>query len=236
MIETVALAAVGGYLVLGVAARVFVPITSYAEGTKADPMDLVNDELMSLMAWAVATIVAAIALLLLGSAPLDVVIAAVFVMIVGGLGYCVLHYVVWGAHLLSIGANAGVFGEAWFWLVVFVIPVVQAVSLMFLTTPRIASLDDGLTAALAAVLAATAVISRLVSILRGARCRAGWLRAADAAAASDPEIAAELLARGWRPDGRYDEMTAVWVNALGKVNSARRRAGVAIFEGPNQCY
>lgn len=67
MIETAAWAVVLAYLAVGAFARVFVPVATTVD---------INDELISIMIWLGATIVAGIGVVVLGANPLGVVLAA----------------------------------------------------------------------------------------------------------------------------------------------------------------
>jgi hypothetical protein len=224
VLELAAVAIVVMYLGLGAAARLLVTV-------RGDPADVTNDEMISLILWFFATAVAGIAMIVLGSGPIDVLSSAVIVIVLGGVGYALLHYGVWGAHLMSMGADGSVLDWVSGFIVIALGPVILPIALLTLATRAVERIDGG--AILTVISAVIIAIGAFGAVVRGGRRRADWLRAADAAAVRDPEFADELRAAGWRADGPFDEMVAIWDRTRAKVNRPRRDADLPIFEGPN---
>lgn len=164
MIELVAAAVVVGYLLLGVAARLFLPMNT-------DLDDITQDETISLFVWLGATIVAGIGMVLVGESPLHVALAALGVVVVGGVAYAVLFYDVWGAHIismLSIGNNRSWVGYVWSeWIVFLGFPVILPASLLILATRGVDSLDTGTVVRILATIGAVALV--VVLVLRSTR-------------------------------------------------------------------
>lgn len=222
MIETIAGAAVVGYLVLGVAARLFVNVDRDYD---------FNDEAIPLSLWIVATPVAAIAMIVLGASPPDIIVATVVALAVGVPAFYFLHYSVWGAHLASLDNKLGWFGGIWFLINWVVAPVVLSVSVLVLAARVVDAIDEAVVLGIVVALGAIALIGAIALLREGRKLDREWLRKADAAAAADPEVADALRAAGWRVDGPFSEMEAIYRQTLGEVNTARRDAGVPVFEG-----
>lgn len=152
-------------------------------------------------------------------------------IVVGGVAYAFLHYGVWGAHLMSIGANAR-WGEVSYLIVQFVIPVILSASLLILATSAVGGIEEGVIFDALVTISAVVLLATIASVARSRKRRSEWQRAADAAANTDAELGEALRAAGWRPDGSFEEMKLIWFQTLPKVNRARVLADLPIFEGP----
>lgn len=238
MPELAATAILVGYLGLGVIAKVLVPVgVRMEDGTlNSDPGDITNDELISIGVWVVATLVTAVVMVVLGTDPRDVILAGLIVVVGGGFAYAVLHYSVWGAHLLSIGTHVPWVGDVWGWVPWLVFPILLSSSLLVLTTRGVASLDTDAVVRILVTIGSVTLIAWIAGTVRSRRERtrrySEWLRAVDAATSADPEVAEALRQAGWRPDGPKEEMAPIYGQTVAKVNRARALAGRPIFEGP----
>jgi hypothetical protein len=56
-----------------------------------------------------------------------------------------------------------------------------------------------------------------------------WLISIDEEASRDPEFRAGLLANGWRVDGPYEAMRAIYFATWAAVKEARRRSGRSVW-------
>jgi hypothetical protein len=232
-LELVAAASVVAYLVLGLAAKRFIPVGVWVDDDlfDTDAADITNDELISVFVWVGTTLVAAIAMAVLGSRLQAVVLAALIVAVGGGVAYAYLHYGVWGAHLLSM-ANAPWIGWVWGWFILLGLPAALSTSLLILTTRAVAGLEDAVVIRILVTIGTVLILLAIIAAVRSRRERRDWLRAADAAANADPEVAEALRAAGWRTDGPVEEMASIWWGTVSKVNRARVLANLPIFEGP----
>jgi hypothetical protein len=127
-------------------------------------MDPGADEGISLVLWFLATVVGGVAMVVLGSQPLDIVIAS-FAVVVGGWAYATLHYQVWGVHVLSIGRTLSLRRRISAYSALL-FPVILPISLLILTTPAIEAVEDGVTFSIAVVLAAVTALSVIVIRVR----------------------------------------------------------------------
>lgn len=105
MIETVALGVVVGYLAIGIAAKILIrqPDKDARILFAEEAIDLVQDEFMwLLLCWIPASVLTGIVMLFLGESVLDVILGVGLVVIVGGIGFAILHYGVWGPQVVLL--------------------------------------------------------------------------------------------------------------------------------------
>lgn len=118
-------------------------------------------------------------------------------------------------------------------MVTVLVPPLVASGATVISTQLLAGVSRPLIAIALLVLGVVAgALAVIASVRRSAgesARRADWLRDRDAATASDPEFAEQLRMEGWRADGPYDEMRAVYIRAWESLREARRASGRPIW-------
>jgi len=124
-------------------------------------------------------------------------------------------------------------GERLFGVLIVIVPALVAIGATLIGTQVLAGVSRLLIGV--AVVASALVVSTTVAIARvrqsggDAARRVKWIRDRDAGAARDPEFAEKLRMEGWRVDGPYDEMRAVYFRTWNIVKEARRASGRPIW-------
>lgn len=135
----------------------------------------------------------------------------------------------------SPAASAGTAGpgERLFGVLIVIVPALVAIGATLIGTQVLAGVSRlliGVAVVASAVVVITAVaIARVRQSAGDAARRVKWLRDRDAGAARDPEFAEKLRMEGWRVDGPYDEMRAVYFRTWNVVKEARRASGRPIW-------
>ena len=130
------------------------------------------------------------------------------------------------------GGPAG-FGERLFGVLIVVVPALVAIGATLIGTQVLAGVSRLLigvaVVASALVVFTTVAIARVRQSAGDAERRVKWLRDRNAGATRDPEFAEKLRMEGWRVDGPYDEMRAVYFRTWNSVKEARRACGRPIW-------